>query len=387
MPSGSKTDNPKQASSSAEVREVAKTTSRTSDITEKYEAIVSANYWYHNTSLGDNLYVPYLQIDITNNQNKAADKINVKVIFYNEAKKEVWDEKSTTVIGASDTALKSGYKKTAHIQSGIGYKDQLDLTRLPLLTAEIYINGEFYGTVDVLKTYENYSLRMNPRKEAIIKEGMDKSAKEQVIIEAVSNKTEETLYRTYTMGNYSGCVISYISKDVQLVYDETTNQFSGNVTGVFSFLGKKNKDIREQKFAYSFNGLVSDDGYVEVVLDEAKANNTDATDIKSKIESLCTEQALDSLQSTVNTIKSRMNGNIYALNDTDADVRFNEQTKKFAAVINTKYVFDVYGEVSHNCCYIGHVDGTDVIVEKSPEAPENISDFWEEYSDYYIDNE
>lgn len=110
------------------------------------------------------LYVPYLKIDITNQQKTLADSINVKVVFTNSVKMELWSEVVDHLIGPSDTPLKTGYKKSSFIRGTKGYTDKIDEDDLPGLMAEVFINGESYGEIAVQQTYE-YEVIDQPLKE------------------------------------------------------------------------------------------------------------------------------------------------------------------------------------------------------------------------------
>ena len=112
--------------------------------------VIVTSYW----EKSEDLFVPYLKLDITNQQDAPADNIGVKVIFTNMRDKEVWSEEFDQLIGSSDTPLKTGFMKSSFIKGSIGYKDKIDEKALPELMAEIFINGESYGETAIRQSYE-----------------------------------------------------------------------------------------------------------------------------------------------------------------------------------------------------------------------------------------
>lgn len=131
-------------------------------IRDEFGVTVVSNYWYHYTAFGDDLYVPYLKIEVKNNKSSPASKITVKAVFYNETQKSLFDEQTNYLISGSDTPLKSGYSKTAFITAGVGYKTKISELLLPDITAEIYINDEYYGTIEQMKTYAENAVSIIP---------------------------------------------------------------------------------------------------------------------------------------------------------------------------------------------------------------------------------
>ena len=101
-----------------------------------------------NTSWSKTLYVPVLKFDVLNSGTGDATKVTVKVVFTDQATKQVWDEETTYVIGSSDTPLKAGFSKKAFVYSSVGYKTKITP---PDLSADIYINGQLVDTITVNK--------------------------------------------------------------------------------------------------------------------------------------------------------------------------------------------------------------------------------------------
>ena len=121
-----------------------------------YSITYSSNCWTESKGLnGQILYVPYLKINVTNQMSTAADRIVLHVVFTNETDKSVWSDETDYLVSGSDTALKSGFNKTAFIKSSVGYKSKLSINQLPSITAEVYINDELYDTVTIENTYGN----------------------------------------------------------------------------------------------------------------------------------------------------------------------------------------------------------------------------------------
>lgn len=104
--------------------------------------------WEMNTSWSKTLYVPVLKFDVLNSGTGDATKVTVKVVFTDQATKQVWDEETTYVIGSSDTPLKAGFSKKAFVYSSVGYKTKITP---PDLSADIYINGQLVDTITVNK--------------------------------------------------------------------------------------------------------------------------------------------------------------------------------------------------------------------------------------------
>ncbi len=128
---------------------------------DPYGVVVTASYWGANTGYtGQTLYVPYLKIQVTNQEQKASDRIVVKVLFMNESDNSVLDDETSYLVSYGDAALKTGYNKTAYIKAGVGYKKQISVSSLPKISAEIYINDDYYGKVYVNNTYSEETLNI-----------------------------------------------------------------------------------------------------------------------------------------------------------------------------------------------------------------------------------
>lgn len=124
---------------------------------DPFGAVVTASYWGTNTGLtGQTLYVPYIKLKVTNQEDEPAKKISVKAVFLSEADQSVFGDASTTLVSSSDIPLKRGYNKTAYLRSNVGYKGQISTASLPTIVAEIYINDEYYGKININNTYELY---------------------------------------------------------------------------------------------------------------------------------------------------------------------------------------------------------------------------------------
>lgn len=144
---------------------VLKTSSRESESafirkTQKpFFPIVTAKYW----KKSDNLYVPYLKIDIINQNKKPAGLIFVKAVYYDLKGRNLWSHSLSCIVSNVNTPLKQGYRKTAFLEASVGYENKIDKEHLPKILAEIYINGEFYGTtmVDSDYDYNEYDLPLN----------------------------------------------------------------------------------------------------------------------------------------------------------------------------------------------------------------------------------
>ena len=121
--------------------------------------IVTAKYW----EKPDDLYVPYLKIDVINQKREPAELIYVESVYYNTKARNQWSYSFSQLVSDKNTPLKQGYRKTAFLKASVGYESRIDKELLPGITAEIYINGEFYGTTKVDSDYEynEYELPLN----------------------------------------------------------------------------------------------------------------------------------------------------------------------------------------------------------------------------------
>lgn len=121
---------------------------------EDYKVEITTNSWTTNTSIGGStLYVPYIKASITNNKTDAASKIKVQVVFYDDTERSIWSDETTTVVSSSDDPLKPGYNKTAYIMSSVGYPSKPSESNLPVVIAEVYVNGILYGRVGIDRTF------------------------------------------------------------------------------------------------------------------------------------------------------------------------------------------------------------------------------------------
>lgn len=115
----------------------------------KYYPIVRNSYWRKQNEL----IVPFIELDVTN-QLKVPDKeVILKVNFY-EGKK-LWSKNTYVLISSGDMPLKIGYKKTAFIYARQGYRKEFEnRSLLPNIIAEVFINDELYGEIEIDDTYK-----------------------------------------------------------------------------------------------------------------------------------------------------------------------------------------------------------------------------------------
>ena len=72
---------------------------------------------------------------------------------YDETKKESWTEASYTAVSSS-VPLRLGFSASAFLKGNHGYKSMISKESLPELTADIYINDSFYGSVEIKREYD-----------------------------------------------------------------------------------------------------------------------------------------------------------------------------------------------------------------------------------------
>ena len=114
----------------------------------EFYPIVREHDWQKNQTI----YAPFIRVDITNQIEVPAKNISVKAIFYNEGKKEIWSEAFTSAISSS-VPLRPGYNVSAFLRAGQGFNGMISTDSLPDITADIYINNQFYGTTKIDKVY------------------------------------------------------------------------------------------------------------------------------------------------------------------------------------------------------------------------------------------
>ncbi|SDL91187.1 hypothetical protein SAMN04487833_13821 [Sarcina sp. DSM 11001] len=121
--------------------------------------IVTAKYW----EKPNDLYVPYLKIDVINQKREPAELIYVEAVYYSMKARNLWSYSFSPLVSDKNTPLKQGYRKTAFLMASVGYENQVAKDNLPDITAEIFINGDFYGTttIDCSYDYNKYDLPLN----------------------------------------------------------------------------------------------------------------------------------------------------------------------------------------------------------------------------------
>lgn len=135
-------------------KEIVEEETVTSEHEEPFEVIITTNCWAANSGISSTLYAPYLKIKTINQQGKPADKATIKVVFYNVSEKTLWSDETSYLISSSDTPLKNGYGKVAFVRASVGYKSKIPESKMPKITAEIYVNDELYGEVEINNTYD-----------------------------------------------------------------------------------------------------------------------------------------------------------------------------------------------------------------------------------------
>lgn len=112
--------------------------------------VAKAKHWTESNGL----YVPFIEIDVINQEREPANFISVEAIFYDVSNRNLWSFSYFPLVISGCTPLKQGYRKTAFLTASVGYEDQDNIDSLPDITAEIYINSEFYGTITIDRSYE-----------------------------------------------------------------------------------------------------------------------------------------------------------------------------------------------------------------------------------------
>lgn len=131
-----------------------------------YKMTVVCNCWAANSGSfgGSTLYTPYLKVNVLNQSGKPLKSARVKVVFYDEANKVVWSDETAYLVSSSDSPIQHGFSKTAFIRSAVGYSSRIDVSRLPAVTAEVYLDGEYMGEIAITNTYSETTVNQTLKK-------------------------------------------------------------------------------------------------------------------------------------------------------------------------------------------------------------------------------
>jgi predicted translin family RNA/ssDNA-binding protein len=98
------------------------------------------------------LYKPVLTLKFKNISDNPVKPLFVNVDFLDTSKSEVVAKNGDHAIGSGGTPLQSGYTITSHIEASIEYTSWSgDISMLPSLVADIYINDQFYRRISISK--------------------------------------------------------------------------------------------------------------------------------------------------------------------------------------------------------------------------------------------
>lgn len=119
------------------------------DIKSRFEIAQLVSGWEMRASLGKALYVPTLKFDLVNHTAQPVSSLEVLVTFNDAEKKQVWSDEMVYVINSLDSSLQPEFSKKVFVYSSVGYESIVPSTKLPALTADVYVNGELYDTFKV----------------------------------------------------------------------------------------------------------------------------------------------------------------------------------------------------------------------------------------------
>ena len=113
--------------------------------------VIKQNRWKRNSDI----YSPFLHIDIINQQEEPADQVDLDVHFYNTTgKTESWGQYTESVLPAN-VLLRPGFNISAFVKCPAGYEKMMQEGDLPDIVALVYINSEYYGSIEIVNSYEN----------------------------------------------------------------------------------------------------------------------------------------------------------------------------------------------------------------------------------------
>ena len=111
----------------------------------------------------DDLTRPILHVQITNKSQKEFSFLPIKVFFYEMSNRKLWSYDSNYMISFLGDNLSPGECKMGLVKSSVGYHGMRPEEMLPALSAHIFIDDSFYGSVIIPGKYtednELYSLK------------------------------------------------------------------------------------------------------------------------------------------------------------------------------------------------------------------------------------
>jgi len=100
------------------------------------------------------MFIPQLRLVFKNITDYPLNDIRIKVDFITTSGNEVFGDASFTLISEfSGITLESGYSKTAYANCSVGYRNEVPISSVPELCANIYVNSKFYKKVPIKKGY------------------------------------------------------------------------------------------------------------------------------------------------------------------------------------------------------------------------------------------
>ena len=106
-------------------------------------------------SFSGKLYVPFLQIRITNESEYNVHISKITVAFYNTTDLELWDIAVDDALSVD--SLNPGSHTTRSFSASIGHEGKISEDSLPVITAKLFIDGKFYGNINIARTYTENS--------------------------------------------------------------------------------------------------------------------------------------------------------------------------------------------------------------------------------------
>ena len=113
--------------------------------------VIKQNRWERNSEI----YSPFLHLDIINQQEEPADQVDLDVSFYNTTgKTESWGHYTESVL-PTNVLLRPGFNISAFVKCPTGYEKMLREEELPDIVALVNINSDYYGSIEIVNSYEN----------------------------------------------------------------------------------------------------------------------------------------------------------------------------------------------------------------------------------------
>ena len=190
-------------------------------------------------------------------------------------------------------------------------------------------------------------------------------------------QVQEKLKSAYTTGYYKGCELFDISYFYDISFDDDKRTYKGNVSGK-ARVAVPYITGTDKEYCYAISGSIS---HLEPTVSINQYEQEPSASIEGEISNYCRKKANSEMRDIVNKSSSLQAVKLYYLETTDADLKYDETTGRFACVVTAHYTMVIKEPEDKDWyfCYVGHMNNNEVIIDEAPAAPDNISNFWKEY--------